>query len=163
MIHGAGCFTSSHYTPLPPVQEIDLAKGVALFFRKALGGVAIGIFFGLLICLALKMFNRRFNREENVTEVSMVLGLVYVGYWCADYLWATSGVIATVVAGLLVKLLGSAMLNDSKLLDDFWSLLEHVLNTVLFTLGKELAARRPRVQHPFPFSLCRHGRWCRLG
>jgi len=34
-----------------------------------------------------------------------------------------------------VKLFGRAMLNDAKLLDDFWILLEHILNTVLFTLG----------------------------
>lgn len=27
------------------------------------------------------------------------------------------------------------MLNDARLLDDFWVLLEHMLNTVLFTLG----------------------------
>lgn len=27
------------------------------------------------------------------------------------------------------------MLNDAKLLEDFWVLLEHMLNTVLFTLG----------------------------
>ena len=30
---------------------------------------------------------------------------------------------------------GSSMLNDKKLLDDFWALVEHLLNTVLFALG----------------------------
>ncbi|GKY99730.1 hypothetical protein MPSEU_000927000 [Mayamaea pseudoterrestris] len=116
-------------------EDVDWALGVALFFRKSLGGVAIGLFFGLSICLALKLFNRRFTREENVAEVSSILGLVYINYFCADYVWETSGVIATVFAGLTVKLFGSAMLNDGKLMNDFWTLLEHVLNTVLFTLG----------------------------
>jgi hypothetical protein len=27
------------------------------------------------------------------------------------------------------------MINDPKLLDDFWTLVEHIVNTVLFTLG----------------------------
>ena len=47
----------------------------------------------------------------------------------------TAGVIATVAAGITVKFLGRAMVNDARLLDDFWVLLEHMLNTVLFTLG----------------------------
>lgn len=47
----------------------------------------------------------------------------------------TAGVIATVASGVTVKFLGRAMLNDAGLLDDFWVLLEHMLNTVLFTLG----------------------------
>lgn len=116
--------------------DVDFARGVALFFRKSLGGVAAGLFFGFAILAVLKLFNRRFTREENVTEVSATLALAYVGYFCADYVWATSGVIATLAAGLTVKFLGRAIVNDEKLLQDFWQLLEHLLNTVLFTLGK---------------------------
>lgn len=54
-------------------------------------------------------------------------------YYVLDVFLA--GVIATVAAGVTVKFLGRAMLNDAKLLDDFWVLLEHLLNTILFTLG----------------------------
>jgi NhaP-type Na+/H+ or K+/H+ antiporter len=53
----------------------------------------------------------------------------------SDFVWATSGVIATVAAGLVLKLLGRAMVNDRRLLEDFLTLVEHLLNTVLFTLG----------------------------
>lgn len=48
---------------------------------------------------------------------------------------APAGVIATVAAGVVVKFFGRASINDAKLLDDFWGLVEHILNTILFTLG----------------------------
>lgn len=116
-------------------EEIDLKKGVALFCRKALGGVAVGWAFGWLLILVLFMLDRRFSREENVVQVTAVIGLVYLNYYVADFVFQTSGVIATVAAGLQVKLIGHAMINDSKLLEDFMSIIEHILNTILFMLG----------------------------
>ena len=35
----------------------------------------------------------------------------------------------------MVRFLGRAMVNDPKLLEDFWALVEQLLNTVLFALG----------------------------
>lgn len=68
-------------------------------------------------------------------EVAAMLGLVYVNYFCADYVWAMSGVLSTVVQGIVIKFFGRAMMNDKKLLDDFWTLVDNILNTLLFTLG----------------------------
>lgn len=115
--------------------NIDFAEGVAIFFRKALGGVAVGVFFGLALLFILTRLDRRFNREENVVEVTATIAIAYVGYYVAEPVWKTSGVIATLTAGVLVKFLGRAVINDAKLLDDFWTLVEHLLNTVLFSLG----------------------------
>lgn len=42
----------------------------------------------------------------------------------------------------MVKFFGSSMLNDKKLLDDFWALVEHLLNTVLFALGGAVSGLR---------------------
>jgi NhaP-type Na+/H+ or K+/H+ antiporter len=61
--------------------------------------------------------------------------LALQNYYVADFVWATSGVIATVTAGIVLKLLGRALVNDLKLLEDFLTILEHILNTILFTLG----------------------------
>jgi NhaP-type Na+/H+ or K+/H+ antiporter len=117
-------------------ENVDFARGVSLFFQKSLGGVGVGIIFGSAMLFVLTRLNRRFNREENVVEVLSTLALAYVGYYVADEpILETSGVIATLTAGLLVKFLGRAVINDAKLLDDFWTLLEHLLNTLLFTLG----------------------------
>ena len=56
-------------------------------------------------------------------------------YQCANRGPCSAGVIATVAAGVTVKFLGRASLNDAKLLDEFWVLVEHLLYTILFTLG----------------------------
>jgi NhaP-type Na+/H+ or K+/H+ antiporter len=95
------------------------------------------LFFGFATLLLLSILNRRFTREENVMEVAAMLGLVYAGYFCADSVWSMSGVLATVVQGITIKFFGRAVMNDKKLLDDFWVLLEGLLNMVLFTLGKQ--------------------------
>lgn len=133
-----GIFADRYFHELGIVgfgEDIDLATGVATFFQKSLGGVAIGIFFGLGLLVLLYIFDRRFNREENVVQVTATLAIAYIGYYVAEPVWQTSGVIATLSCGVLVKLFGRAMVNDTKLLDDFWTLVEHLLNTVLFTLG----------------------------
>lgn len=116
-------------------EEIDLAEGFAVFFRMSLGGALIGLAFGLGILFILWILDRRFSREENIVEVTATAAMAYLGYYVAEVVCKTSGVIATVVAGVTVKFLGRAMLNDAKLLEDFWVLIEHLLNTVLFTLG----------------------------
>lgn len=116
-------------------EDIDLKKGIGMFCQKALGGTAAGLFFGMALLGCLALLNRRFSREENVVQVSTIIGVAYLNYYVSDYIWATSGVIATVSAGITVKLIGRAMVNDFKLLEDFLTIVEHILNTILFTLG----------------------------
>lgn len=116
-------------------EDIDVAKGIAIFCQKALGGVAAGLFFAFSLLGCLYLLNRRFSREENVVQVATILAVAYLNYYVADFVWETSGVIATVTAGLVVKLIGRAFVNDLKLLEDFLTIIEHILNTLLFTLG----------------------------
>ena len=116
-------------------EDVGWARGIAIFFHKSLGGVAIGIFFGIGLLSLLFMLDRRFNREENVVQVTATLGVAYLGYYVAEPVWEASGVISTVVTALIVKFFGRGMINDIQLLEDFWTLVEHILNTVLFTLG----------------------------
>jgi len=53
-------------------EDVDLKRGIAIFCQKSLGAVASGIFFGLGLLFVLYLFHRRFDREENVVEVSAV-------------------------------------------------------------------------------------------
>jgi len=57
------------------------------------------------------------------------VAFAYIGYYTAEVVWGFSGVISTVVTGVMVSFFGRSMINDPKLLDDFWVLLEHLLNT----------------------------------
>ncbi len=115
--------------------DVDLAEGVALFCQKAIGGACIGLFFGIGMLAVLVLLDRKFSKEENITQVMAVLAIAYLNYYVADFVWKTSGVVATLVAGLFVRFLGRDAINDVHLLDNFFALLEHILNTVLFSLG----------------------------
>mmetsp|Transcript_9508 Transcript_9508/g.22386 ORF Transcript_9508/g.22386 Transcript_9508/m.22386 type:complete len:166 (+) Transcript_9508:2-499(+) len=70
-------------------EDIDLTRGVTMFVQKAFGGAAFGVCFGLGQLILLYILN----------------------FYTADFVWHTSGVISTVVAGLVVKLLGRGSIN----------------------------------------------------
>jgi len=53
-------------------EDVNFARGVSIFCQKALGAVASGIFFGLGLLFFMYIFHKRFNREENVVEVTAV-------------------------------------------------------------------------------------------
>lgn len=115
--------------------DIGWGEGVALFCQKALGGIAVGIFFGLGTIVLMYLLGRRFSHEENVVQVSAVLAMAYLNYYTADFVWKTSGVIATLTQGLMCRLIGRPAINDPHLFDDFFVMMEHILNTILFSLG----------------------------
>lgn len=115
--------------------DIDLAEGVAMFCQKAIGGACVGLFFGMGMLAVLILLDHRFSKEENITQVMAALAIAYLNYYVADFVWKTSGVVATLVAGLFIRFFGRSAINDVHLLDNFFALLEHMLNTVLFSLG----------------------------
>lgn len=53
-------------------EDVDFGRGVSIFCQKALGAVASGIFFGLGLLFFMYIFHKRFDREENVVEVTAV-------------------------------------------------------------------------------------------
>jgi NhaP-type Na+/H+ or K+/H+ antiporter len=70
-----------------------------------------------------------------VTEVAATITIAYLCYYTADSAWGTSGVIAVVTLGVIAQAFGRGSINDGKLYEDFWSMIEWFLNTVLFSLG----------------------------
>jgi NhaP-type Na+/H+ or K+/H+ antiporter len=116
-------------------QDVGWAEGVAIFCQKAIGGVAVGVFFGIGTLFLIYILDKRFSHEENVVQVSTVLALAYLNYFVADFVWKTSGVMATLTQGLMCRFYGRSAMNDVHLFDDFFVMMEHILNTVLFSLG----------------------------
>lgn len=51
--------------------DIDLATGVALFFRMSLGAAAIGLLFSAGLLGMIFLLNRQFNYEESIVQVSL--------------------------------------------------------------------------------------------
>jgi CPA1 family monovalent cation:H+ antiporter len=98
------------------------------FFELTLGGAAIGLAVGFL-GLALLRF-----AEDAPLEILATLVIAYGSYLAADLLHA-SGIVAVVVAGIVVARYGAQLgrLHGPQLLG-FWSLLAFVLNAMLFII-----------------------------
>ncbi len=110
--------------------EITLSGVALLFVQEAVGGVVLGLAIGVLAYQMLK----RVNNYQ--VEVIITLALVMGGFALADRIH-TSGPIAMVVAGLLIGNHGRAFAMSETTrehLDDFWELVDEILNALLFML-----------------------------
>lgn len=116
-------------------ETVNLGEGIALFFRMSLGGAAIGFAFGLALVSILYFLNRRLNTEENVLQVTATITIAYLTYYVAEAVAHTSGVISVVACGVFANAFGKTLINDVELMENFWVLTEHLLNTLLFVLG----------------------------
>jgi len=128
-------FGSRFLSELGEVSESDDEPigSLLLFLRMTVGGISFGIVFGMLLLAILFMLSKRLLAEENVIQVAATITVAYLNYYVADAVFGTSGIIATVVLGYLIKSLGT--INDMELMENFWALVEHLLNTLLFSLG----------------------------
>jgi CPA1 family monovalent cation:H+ antiporter len=113
--------------PKPAVHVTDIA---ALFLTEAVGGGALGLALGYLAYRMLK------SVDNYRVEILITLALVMGSFLLADWLH-TSGPIAVVVAGLLIGNHGrrwAMSASTREHLDNFWELLDELLNAVLFVL-----------------------------
>lgn len=111
-------------------ENLNAAQVAILFAEEAVGGIVFGLLLGALGYYLL-------NTIDNYkVEVLITLALVMGGYGLAMYLH-TSGPIAVVVAGLLTgSVLRQHAMSDRtrQSVDDFWELLDEILNVILFAL-----------------------------
>ncbi len=118
---------------------IDLVHVGELFVVDALGGAVLGFVTGYIAYRAMRAI------DNYPVEVLISLALVTGTYALADSL-AMSGPIAVVVAGLLIgnKGPGDAMSDETeRFLFGFWTLIDEMLNSVLFLLiGLEVLVLR---------------------
>ena len=102
----------------------------ALLIQEALGGALLGIFLGWLTFLLLRSI------DAYTVEILLTLSLVSGGYVLAESL-DCSAPICMVVAGLVIgnqnRHYGMSPKTKSHL-DEFWDLLDEILNSVLFIM-----------------------------
>ena len=116
-------------------EQVGWSRGFALFFRLSFGGACIGLLFGIGLVAILFNLNRRLSKEENVIQVAATIMTAYLSFYVSEILAGCSGIIAVVFCGLTTKAFGEALINDSHLTEDFWHIMEHLLNTTLFALA----------------------------
>lgn len=120
---------------IPGGKEIGLSEGILTFLNMSVGAALVGVAFGLGLLIILHLLNHRHNGEENTVQVSATIGAAYLSYYVAEVVCAQSGVLSVVFCGITTKAFASSIINDHLLMDKFWVLVEHLLNTVLFALG----------------------------
>ncbi|HPJ34841.1 MAG TPA: sodium:proton antiporter [Spirochaetota bacterium] len=110
--------------------DVTAGRVFLLFLTEAVGGAFLGFLAGLL---AYHMLKRVDNYQ---VEIIITLALVMGCYAFADSIH-TSGPISIVVAGLLIGNHGRAFAMSEKTrvrLDDFWELMDEILNAILFMM-----------------------------
>jgi CPA1 family monovalent cation:H+ antiporter len=117
--------------------EFSLLHAGELFLVEAVGGALFGLLLGWLGFRAMK------GIDEHNLEVLITLAVVMGGYSLARFLHV-SGPVAMAVAGLLIGNHGVALAMSEttrRHLLGFWSLIDEILNSVLFLLiGLEVVA-----------------------
>lgn len=111
-------------------EELSAGRLIGLFLVEAIGGAGFGLAVGYL---AYRLFR---SVDHYQVEVLMSLAVVAGSFAAAEHLHL-SAPIAVVVAGLLVGNQGRARAMSPttvERLDQFWELVDEVLNAVLFVL-----------------------------
>jgi len=110
--------------------EASLSSVGGLFLQEAVGGAIFGIALGYLGYFVLKSI------DNYQVEVLITLAMVTGGYALAQKLHL-SGPIAIVIAGLMIgnqgRMLAMSDVTRNRL-DNFWELVDEILNAVLFLL-----------------------------
>jgi CPA1 family monovalent cation:H+ antiporter len=132
-----------------------------LFLLQALGGVLFGLATGWLVYEAMR------RTDDRNLELILSLALVSVTYSVSGLL-GVSGPVAVVVAGIIIGNQGARFAMSAETrehLQRFWSLVEELLNGLLFLLlGLEIAALEPNwlrfsaAAASVPLALA--SRWC---
>ncbi len=110
--------------------EATITSVTALFVQEGIGGVVYGLGIGAVAYWMLKQV------DNYTVEVLITLALTTGGYALAEVLHL-SAPIAIVVAGLLIGNHGRLFAMSDKTrehLDNFWELVDEILNAVLFVL-----------------------------
>jgi len=110
--------------------EANASEMVILFLKEALGGAAFGLGLGWIVYKILQ------SVDNYRVEILITLALVFGGYTLA-YDLGLSAPIAMVVAGLLIGNQGrrfAMSISTRRHLDDFWELIDDILNAILFVL-----------------------------
>lgn len=115
--------------------DYSVGEAFLIFFRMSLGGASVGIAYALGLILMLRYLDRRYDHEDTVLQVAATVTVAYLSFYTSEVVCKMSGVIAVVVTGIVTKAFGGGLISDWNVMDSFWVLLEHLLNTLLFALG----------------------------
>jgi len=122
--------------------SFSLGSAALSFLWVAIGGLATGAIFTILVTAAKNLFTRNFG-EEPGSEILLSLIIPFGAYELAEHIGA-SGILAAVSAGVAmsyVELSGKTMAITRIQRSAVWNMLQFTLNGIMFVLlGEQLPA-----------------------
>jgi len=114
-------------------------NGFLEFLRVALGGIAVGVFFGWIV---LKWIKGVFN--DAMVEISVVVAAAYITFYVAEHFLHVSGVLALVALGLLIGGFGRSNISPQveHFMHEFWELAGFIANCLIFLIVGFVIATR---------------------
>lgn len=108
-----------------------LSSGILEFFRVFAGGIAVGLLLGFLFGSLLQRV-----RSDEAIEISLTMVLAYGSFLIAEHYMHVSGVMATVMAGLMMGNWGRTKISPavSGFMHHFWEFAAYVANALIFLL-----------------------------
>jgi CPA1 family monovalent cation:H+ antiporter len=117
--------------------EPSVAALAGDFLKVCLGGAVVGVAFGLLCYRLMK------GLDDHLLEVTLTVVVVFGSFLAAE-MFHLSGVIAVVVAGLIIGNYGKLFTMSPQTIetiDNFWEVIDFLINAFLFLLiGFEMKA-----------------------
>jgi CPA1 family monovalent cation:H+ antiporter len=110
-------------------RDVHAGEVALVFGREALGGSAFGLAGGYVAARLVRSI------DDYTVEMLITLALVIGGYAAAEAIHV-SAPLAAIVAGLVIGTRGPHIMSDQTRMyvDNFWKLVDEVLNAVLFML-----------------------------
>jgi NhaP-type Na+/H+ or K+/H+ antiporter len=127
-------FSQIYLSQLLDEEPIGWGEGIKKFVQANFGGLAMGIAFALGLVTALYELDRRLDPEYSILQVVIAISAAFTSYFAAD-ICGMSGVVSCTVCGILSGRLGRGLINDTKMMDAYLKLMEHMLNSLMFALG----------------------------
>lgn len=120
-------------------ESVSDLPAILIFFKVALGGIAVGLLVGWLIISWIK---RVFN--DPLVEISAIVGASYITFFIAENFFGVSGVIALVTLGVIMARSGRTKISPEvqHFLHEFWELAAFLANVMIFIIVGVVIAER---------------------
>lgn len=117
---------------LTGASDAPLSYGFVLFFQGLIGGVIVGYLFGRLVCWLIGVL-----QDATVTEITLTVSLAYLSYLISNEYLNVSGVIACVVAAMVMGTDGRTRVspNSWEALKTTWRQLDFWATSLIFVLA----------------------------
>jgi CPA1 family monovalent cation:H+ antiporter len=141
LVEGESLFNDATTIVLTKIIVVSLGTGIAIqqmivdgalqLLMATVGGIANGWVFGRITYTLLIRL-----RRDPYIEITLTLLLAYGSYLNAEYLFHTSGIISTAVAGLVLARERPLPIPHrvEQQLNSFWSFLTHTATTLIFLI-----------------------------